>query len=86
MDRSLLEGDPYVLLEGLTIGGYAIGASIGYIYIRAEYPLAIERLTHAIGKLRDVGLLGEHLFNTDFHLMSKSGLAQAPLSVAKKPH
>ncbi|NCA99120.1 MAG: hydrogenase [Clostridia bacterium] len=66
MDRSLLEGDPYVVLEGLTIGGYAIGASKGYIYIRAEYPLAIERLTHAINQLRNVGLLGEHLFDTDF--------------------
>ncbi len=66
MDRSLLEGDPYVVLEGMAIGGYAIGASMGYVYIRAEYPLAVERLANAIKKLQAVGLLGERLFDTDF--------------------
>ena len=66
MDRSLLEGDPFLIVEGMTIGGYAIGADTGYIYIRAEYPLAIERITRAIDKARAAGLLGSHLFGTDF--------------------
>ena len=66
MDRSLLEGDPYLVVEGMAIGGYAIGADTGYIYIRAEYPLAIERITRAIDKARAAGLLGSHLFGTDF--------------------
>lgn len=66
MDRSLLEGDPYVVLEGMAIGGYAVGASMGYVYVRAEYPLAVERLTQAIEQLRAAGLLGTRLFDTDF--------------------
>ena len=53
MDRSVLEGDPHAVLEGLLIAGYAIGASIGYVYCRAEYPLAIERLQGAIAQMRD---------------------------------
>ena len=66
MDRSLLEGDPFLVLEGMTIGGYAIGASMGFIYVRAEYPLAVERVTLAVDKARAAGLLGEHIFGTDF--------------------
>ena len=67
MDRSLLEGDPYLVIEGMIIGGYAIGATEGYIYVRAEYPLAVERLTNAIGKARAAGLLGVDIFGSDFN-------------------
>jgi NADH:ubiquinone oxidoreductase subunit F (NADH-binding)/(2Fe-2S) ferredoxin/NAD-dependent dihydropyrimidine dehydrogenase PreA subunit len=66
MDRSTLEGDPHSILEAMTIAGYAIGASKGYIYIRAEYPLAIHRLQVAIAQARDLGLLGEKILGSDF--------------------
>jgi NADH:ubiquinone oxidoreductase subunit F (NADH-binding)/(2Fe-2S) ferredoxin len=66
MDRSILEGDPHSVLEAMAIGGYAIGASTGIIYIRAEYPLAIERLNIALKQARETGLLGQNLFETDF--------------------
>ena len=66
MDRSAIEGDPFCLLEGMTIGGYAIGATQGFIYVRAEYPLAIKRLTYAIEEARKRGLLGKNIFQTDF--------------------
>jgi len=66
MDRSVLEGDPHVVLEAMTIAGYAIGASQGYIYIRAEYPIAVERLKIAIDQAREYGLLGKNIFGSDF--------------------
>ncbi len=66
MDRSVLEGDPHVVLEAMAIAGYAIGASQGYIYVRAEYPIAVERLEIAIGQAREYGLLGKNIFGTDF--------------------
>ena len=66
MDRSTLEGDPHSILEAMTIAGFAIGASKGYIYIRAEYPLAIQRLEIAIKQARDLGLLGEKILGSDF--------------------
>lgn len=66
MDRSLLEGNPHAVLEGMAIGAHAIGASQGYIYIRAEYPLAIERLRIAIDQMRQSGLLGENILGSDF--------------------
>lgn len=66
MDRSILEGDPHVLLEAMAIAGYAIGASQGYIYVRAEYPIAVERLHIAIKQAREYGLLGKNIFNTGF--------------------
>jgi NADH-quinone oxidoreductase subunit F len=66
MDRSVLEGDPHAVLEGMIICGYAIGASFGYIYCRAEYPLAIHRLELAIAAARDRGYLGRDLFGTGF--------------------
>ncbi|MFH1747028.1 MAG: NADH-quinone oxidoreductase subunit NuoF [Planctomycetota bacterium] len=66
MNRSLIEGDPHAVLEGMLIAAYAIGASQGYIYIRAEYPLAIARLKHAIGQMRDLGLLGDRILGSDF--------------------
>ncbi len=67
MDRSVLEGDPHVLLEAMAIAGYAIGASQGYIYVRAEYPIAIERLEIAIEQAREYGLLGNDIFGSGFN-------------------
>ena len=66
MDRSTIEGDPHTVLEGMIIGAYAIGAQKGFIYIRAEYPLAIERLKKAIEEARREGLLGENILGSDF--------------------
>jgi len=66
MDRSVLEGDPHTILEAMTIAGYAIGASQGYIYIRAEYPVAVKRLQHAIEQARDYGLIGENILGSGF--------------------
>lgn len=68
MDRAVIEGDPYRLIEGLSIGAYAIGASTAYVYIRAEYPLAIQRLKEAIRKSLDYGLLGKNILNSGFDL------------------
>lgn len=67
MDRSILEGDPHSVLEAMAIGGYAIGADKGIIYIRAEYPLAISRLMIALKQAREAGLLGKNIFGTDFN-------------------
>ncbi len=67
MDRSVLEGDPHSLLEAMTIAGYSVGADQGYIYVRAEYPIAVKRLTIAIGQAREAGLLGKNIFGTDFN-------------------
>ncbi len=67
MDRSILEGDPHSVLEAMAICGYAIGADTGYIYIRAEYPLAIERLKIAINQAKKAGLLGNNILGTDFN-------------------
>ncbi len=66
MDRSVLEGDPHVVLEAMTIAGYAIGAKQGYIYVRAEYPIAVERLNIAIAQAREAGMLGKDIFGTGF--------------------
>jgi NADH-quinone oxidoreductase subunit F len=67
MDRGILEGDPHSVLEGMIIGGFAIGADEGIIYVRAEYPLAITRLEIAISQARERGLLGKNLFGTNFN-------------------
>ena len=66
MDRSVLEGDPHSVLEAMAIAGYAIGASQGYIYIRAEYPIAVKRLQIAIDQAREYGLLGKNIFDSGF--------------------
>ena len=66
MDRSLLEGDPFAILEGMTVGAYAIGAREGFIYVRDEYPLAIEKLDKAVSQARANGLLGDDIMGTDF--------------------
>ncbi len=77
MDRSILEGDPHAVLEAMAIAGYAIGANEGYIYVRAEYPIAIRRLEVAIQQARDYNLLGEDIFgsgfNFDIHLRFGAG-------------
>jgi len=67
MDRSVLEGDPFAIIEGMTIAAYAIGANYGYIYVRAEYPLAIERLEYAIKVAKEKNLLGQNILNTGFN-------------------
>jgi NADH-quinone oxidoreductase subunit F/NADP-reducing hydrogenase subunit HndC len=67
MDRSLLEGDPHAIIEGMAIGAYAMGADEGYIYCRAEYPLAIKRLLKSIGDAEEAGLLGENILGTGFN-------------------
>ncbi len=66
MDRSILEGDPHAVLEAMAIAGYAIGATKGYIYVRAEYPIAVNRLQIAIDQAHEYGLLGDNIFGTDF--------------------
>jgi len=75
MNRSLLEGDPHSLLEGMLIAGYAIGAQVGYIYCRAEYPLALERLYNAIDQAKKEGLLGQNILGSgfDFEIKIKEG-------------
>jgi NADH-quinone oxidoreductase subunit F len=75
MDRSIIEGDPHSLLEGMVICGYSVGADEGYIYCRAEYPLAIKRLKIAIAQAEEYGLLGDNILGTDFsfHLRVKEG-------------
>jgi NADH-quinone oxidoreductase subunit F len=75
MDRAVLEGDPHAVLEGMLIGAYAIGASEGYIYVRAEYPLAIKRLKTAMEQMEKYGLLGESILGSgfNFHLKIKEG-------------
>ena len=67
MDRSVLEGDPHAVLEAMAIAGYAIGSDQGYIYVRAEYPIAIHRLEIAIKQAREYGFLGKNIFGTDFN-------------------
>ncbi len=66
MDRSILEGNPLAVIEGMMIAGYAIGAKNGYFYVRAEYPVAVKRLRIAIQQAEELGLLGDHILNTDF--------------------
>ena len=75
MDRSVLEGDPHCVLEAMAIAGYAIGANQGYIYVRAEYPIAVKRLEIAIGQAREYGLLGKNIFDSgfDFDIEHSSG-------------
>ena len=84
MDRSVLEGDPHSLIEGMIIGGYAMGATEGIIYVRAEYPLAIHRLEIAMSQAREKGYLGKNIFGSgfDFDLRIKAGAGA--LFVVKK--
>ncbi|MGD8388211.1 MAG: FAD-dependent oxidoreductase [Desulfobacteraceae bacterium] len=75
MDRAVLEGDPHAVLEGMIIGAYAMGAAYGFIYVREEYPIAVEHLTRAIEQMEALGLLGEDILGTgmSFHLSLKTG-------------
>ncbi len=77
MDRSIMEGDPHKMLEGMMIAGFAVGAQMGYIYVRAEYPLAVSRLKTAIRTAKEAGLLGENIlgsgFNFDIHISRGAG-------------
>ena len=66
MDRSILEGDPHVVFEAMAIAGYAIGSNQGYIYVRAEYPIAVKRLEIALAQAREYGLLGKDIFGSGF--------------------
>ena len=67
MDRAVLEGDPHAVLEGMLIGAYAMGAEYGYIYVREEYPIAVEHLNIAIEQMKELGLLGENILGTGFN-------------------
>lgn len=77
MDRSILEGNPHVVIEGMMIAARAIGADEGYVYVRAEYPLAVKRISAAVEEAREAGILGKHIFNTmssfDIHIMEGAG-------------
>jgi NADH-quinone oxidoreductase subunit F len=75
MDRSLLESDPHAVLEGILIGAYAMGASEGYMYVRAEYPLAVDRLNLALKQMEEYGLIGDNILGSDFsfHIKIKEG-------------
>ena len=79
MDRSVLEGDPHSIIEGMMLGGYAIGADKGFVYVRAEYPLAVERLGAAIDQARAAGLLGAPLFGTGFQFDLEIRIGAAPI-------
>ena len=70
MDRSILEGNPYAVIEGMMIAGYAIGASEGYFYVRAEYPIAVNRLRNAIKQMNEIGILGENILGTGFNFQA----------------
>ena len=70
MDRSILEGNPYAVIEGMMIAGYAIGASEGYFYVRAEYPIAVNRLRNAIRQMNEIGILGENILGTGFNFQA----------------
>lgn len=86
MDRSIMEGDPHSIVEAMCICGYSIGSSKGLVYIRAEYPLAINRLKIAIGQARNYGLLGDNILGTDFSFRHRDIVTvQAHLSAEKKP-
>ncbi len=85
MDRSVMEGDPHRVIEGMAIAAYAVGASKGFIYVRAEYPTAVSRLTAAVRDARRRGLLGNNLCGTPFSFDVEIRLAPEPLSAERKP-
>ena len=85
MDRSVLEGDPHSVIEAMAIAGYAVGARKGFIYVRAEYPLAVKRLRTAIEKAGEYGFLGKDIFRSGFDFDLELGSGRARLSAAEKP-
>ena len=86
MDRSVLEGDPHSILEGMIICGKAIGSSFGYIYCRAEYPLAVHRLEIAIAQAREKGFLGSHIFGSDFDFDLQMNQGAGAFVCGRRPH
>lgn len=82
----ILEGNPYAVVEGMMIAGYAIGASEGYFYMRAEYPIAVNRLRNAIRQMNGIGILGENIPAAASASRRTSAWAQVHSSAAKKPH
>ncbi len=84
MNRNEIESDPHMLLEGIIIGAYAMGATKGIVYVRAEYPLAVERFTKALGQARSAGLLGKTYLVASLTSILKSSPERAPLSAARK--
>jgi len=84
MDRSVLEGDPHSVIEAMAIAGYAIGANQGYVYVRAEYPIAVKRLGIAIQQAREYGLLGKNIFGTDFSFDVDIRLGAGALCAVRK--
>ena len=84
MDRSILEGNPHSVLEGLIIGAYAIGTREGYIYVRQEYPLAVENVGIAIQQAEEYGLLGENILGSGFDFTVKCTKGPAPLSLVNQ--
>ena len=85
MDRSVLEGDPHAVLEAMAIAGYAIGADEGYIYVRAEYPIAVHRLEIALKQAREYGLLGKNIFGTGFNFDITIRLGAGAFVAARRP-
>ena len=84
MDRSILEGDPHTVIEGMLIGGRAIGANMGYVYVRAEYPIAVERLKAAIEQAANMGCLAKTSSARVLTLTSKYASAPEPSSAVKR--
>jgi NADH:ubiquinone oxidoreductase subunit F (NADH-binding) len=84
MDRSILEGNPHSILEGMLLGAYATGATEGIVYVRSEYPLAIQHLNIALRQARELGLLGQNLLGTDFSFDVHRSAAPGHSSVAKR--
>ena len=85
MDRSILEGNPLAVIEGMVIAGYAIGAQNGYFYVRAEYPIAVQRLRLAIKEAEEVGLLGDNILGTDFSFRAHIRLGAGAFVCGEEP-
>jgi NADH:ubiquinone oxidoreductase subunit F (NADH-binding) len=85
MDRAILESDPHSVIEGMIIAGYAIGARHGYIYVRAEYPLAVQKVQNAIRQAAELKLSGENILGSDFSFDITSFKALVLLSVERRP-
>ncbi len=84
MDRSILEGDPFSVLEGMLIAAYAIGASEGFVYVRDEYPLAVEQMTRAISTARKRGMLGRNIFGSGFSFYGSCGARRRSICVRRR--
>jgi NADH:ubiquinone oxidoreductase subunit F (NADH-binding) len=85
MDRSVLEGDPHSVIEGMAVAAFAVGASQGYVYVRAEYPLAVERLGIALDQAREYGLLGKNILGSSFSFDLEIRMGSGALCAARRP-